>query len=158
MTASGVPASPEAPVPVPLPEDGAESESAGRTWFALRTMREERFFLLLAVFIGVFSGLAVVCFRLAIDWTKIWLLGPVPEPHNWRLIAAPPQVVDYVVVHELCHLEHPNHSARFWQRVEQAFPQHAMARAWLKKHHYETDFLLSESELHPSANAERSPV
>lgn len=76
-------------MPVPLPEDGAESESAGRTWFALRTMREERFFLLLAVFIGVFSGLAVVCFRLAIDWTKIWLLGPVPEPHNWRLIAAP---------------------------------------------------------------------
>ena len=60
-----------------------------RSWFTLSTTREERFFLVLAVFIGVFSGLAVVCFRLAIDWSKIWLLGPMPEPHTWRLIAAP---------------------------------------------------------------------
>ena len=49
-----------------------------RSWFTLSTSREERFFLLLAVFIGLFSGLAVVCFRLAIDWTRIWLLGPCP--------------------------------------------------------------------------------
>ena len=57
---------------------------------------------MLAVFIGVFSGLAVVCFRLAIDWTKIWLLGPVPEPHSWRLIAAPALtslVVAFLVIH-----------------------------------------------------------
>ncbi len=54
------------------------------------------------MFIGVFSGLAVVCFRLAIDWTKIWLLGPVPEPHSWRLIAAPALtslVVAVLVIH-----------------------------------------------------------
>ena len=54
------------------------------------------------MFIGVFSGLAVVCFRLAIDWTKIWLLGPVPEPHSWRLIAAPALtslVVAFLVIH-----------------------------------------------------------
>ena len=72
------------------------------SWFTLSTTREERFFLLLAVFIGLFSGLAVVCFRLAIDWTKIWLLGPVPEPHHWRLIAAPALtslVVAFLVIH-----------------------------------------------------------
>src|ERR1700723_4262577 len=51
--------------------------------------REERFFLVLSVFIGLFSGLAVVCFRLAIDWTRIGLLGPAPQPHDWRLLGAP---------------------------------------------------------------------
>ena len=53
------------------------------------TFREDRFFLMLAVFIGLFSGLAVVCFRLAIDWSRIALLGPVLQPHNVRLIIAP---------------------------------------------------------------------
>jgi CIC family chloride channel protein len=50
---------------------------------------EERYFLLLSVFIGIFSGLAVVCFRLAIDWTHLALLGPLPEAHTWRLFAIP---------------------------------------------------------------------
>ena len=50
---------------------------------------EEVFFLILSVFIGIFSGLAVVCFRLAIDWTHLALLGPLPQTHNWRLFAVP---------------------------------------------------------------------
>jgi chloride channel protein, CIC family len=50
---------------------------------------EERFFLVLSVFIGIFSGLAVVCFRLAIDWTHLALLGPLPQTHTWRLFAVP---------------------------------------------------------------------
>ncbi|MGA7220931.1 MAG: chloride channel protein [Candidatus Sulfotelmatobacter sp.] len=50
---------------------------------------EEVFFLILSVFIGIFSGLAVVCFRLAIDWTHLALLGPLPQTHNWRLLAVP---------------------------------------------------------------------
>ena len=50
---------------------------------------EEVFFLILSVFIGIFSGLAVVCFRLAIDWTHLALLGPLPENHSWRLFAVP---------------------------------------------------------------------
>src|SRR6202011_3658635 len=53
------------------------------------TFREDRFFLMLAIFIGVFSGLAVVCFRLAIDWSRIALLGPVLRPHDARLIFVP---------------------------------------------------------------------
>ena len=50
---------------------------------------EDRFFLLIAVFIGVFSGLAVVCFRLAIEASYLYLLGPVPQPHNPRLLLVP---------------------------------------------------------------------
>jgi CIC family chloride channel protein len=50
---------------------------------------EEVFFLILCVFIGIFSGLAVVCFRLAIDWTHLALLGPLPQTHGWRLFAVP---------------------------------------------------------------------
>lgn len=50
---------------------------------------EERFFLVLSVFIGIFSGLAVVCFRLAIDWTHLALLGPLPQAHSWRMFVAP---------------------------------------------------------------------
>jgi CIC family chloride channel protein len=50
---------------------------------------EEVFFLILSVFIGIFSGLAVVCFRLAIDWMHLALLGPLPQTHSWRLFVVP---------------------------------------------------------------------
>jgi len=63
---------------------------------------EDRFFLMLAVFIGLFSGLAVVCFRLAIDWTRIGFLGLSPQPHDPRLIYVPViigLVVAVLVIH-----------------------------------------------------------
>jgi predicted metal-dependent hydrolase len=52
---------------------------------------------------------------------------------NWMLLMAPPEVVDYVVVHELAHLRHFNHSPAFWQLVEQVMPDYARHRAWLKQ-------------------------
>ena len=51
--------------------------------------REDRFFLVLSVFIGVFSGLAVVCFRFAIDWSRLYLLGTGVELTRARLLLAP---------------------------------------------------------------------
>lgn len=51
---------------------------------------------------------------------------------NWRLIMAPPAVLDYVVVHELCHLLEPNHSRAYWRLVEKALPGHAAGRRWLR--------------------------
>jgi len=51
---------------------------------------------------------------------------------NWKVIIAPNRIVDYVVVHELCHLHHHNHSPEFWQCVERIFPDYAESREWLK--------------------------
>ena len=52
---------------------------------------------------------------------------------NCMLMKTPPEVVDYVVVHELCHRLEMNHSPRFWAQVERVCPQYRQARAWLKK-------------------------
>ncbi len=51
---------------------------------------------------------------------------------NWRLVMAPPAVLEYVVIHELAHLKQPNHSPSFWQIVGQHFPDYKMARTWLR--------------------------
>jgi predicted metal-dependent hydrolase len=53
---------------------------------------------------------------------------------NWRLVLAPAAVLDYVVVHELCHLRVPNHSPRFWALVESRRPNWREQRAWLREH------------------------
>ena len=52
---------------------------------------------------------------------------------NWRLIHLPLQLIDYVVAHELAHLEQMNHSPRFWAVVERLYPNHKIARAELKR-------------------------
>lgn len=52
---------------------------------------------------------------------------------NWHLIMAPPEILDYVVVHELCHLNHMNHSNDFWQMVGQFIPDYKTKRKWLKE-------------------------
>ena len=51
---------------------------------------------------------------------------------NWRIIMAPPAIVDYVVVHEMCHLVYLNHSKKFWQKVELVLPDYKKRRKWLR--------------------------
>jgi predicted metal-dependent hydrolase len=53
---------------------------------------------------------------------------------NWRLALAPPSVLDYVVVHELCHLRVPDHSRRFWALVERQRPGWRRQRDWLREY------------------------
>ena len=53
---------------------------------------------------------------------------------NWNLIKAPHAVIDYVVIHELCHIIQPNHSKLFWQEVEKYDPAYKEHRVWLKQH------------------------
>jgi predicted metal-dependent hydrolase len=53
---------------------------------------------------------------------------------SFRIVMAPPWVMDYLLVHELCHLHHMDHSAAFWSAVREVFPQVDAARGWLKEH------------------------
>jgi predicted metal-dependent hydrolase len=53
---------------------------------------------------------------------------------NWRLVLAPYEVFDYVVVHEVCHLREANHSLRFWRLVESRRPAWRAQREWLREH------------------------
>lgn len=54
--------------------------------------------------------------------------------YSWRLIMAPPQVLEYVAAHEVAHLKHMDHSDRFWGVVNGLFPKHKACRAWLRNH------------------------
>lgn len=53
---------------------------------------------------------------------------------SWRLILTPPYVLDYVACHEVAHLKHMDHSARFWRLVLTHCPDAARAKRWLKTH------------------------
>jgi predicted metal-dependent hydrolase len=53
---------------------------------------------------------------------------------SWRLVMAPPYVQDYVTAHEVAHLRHMNHGARFWALVEELSPHTTAAVAWLRQH------------------------
>ena len=50
---------------------------------------------------------------------------------SWRLMMAPREVIDYVILHELTHLTHMNHSQRFWNALEQICPQYRAHKKWL---------------------------
>ena len=51
---------------------------------------------------------------------------------SWRLIMCPPEVLDYVVVHELCHIHNKSHNKLFWQQVELVLPNYRNSEQWLK--------------------------
>jgi predicted metal-dependent hydrolase len=53
---------------------------------------------------------------------------------NWRLIQVPPGVRDYVILHELAHVRHLNHSPRFWNEVARLCPDYPQSERWLKEH------------------------
>jgi predicted metal-dependent hydrolase len=52
---------------------------------------------------------------------------------SWRLIQAPLEIVDYVIVHELVHLRQPDHSRKFWATVEALMPDYKRRREWLRE-------------------------
>ena len=53
---------------------------------------------------------------------------------SWRLVCAPPDVLNYVAAHECAHLLEMNHSKRFWAHVERCMPDYKLFRFWLDKH------------------------
>lgn len=69
-------------------------------------------------------------------WGNCTLKGVIKI--NWHLIAAPKAVLEYVVLHELCHLKYRNHSETFWKLVYSQMPGYKKAQQWLDQHvpHY----------------------
>lgn len=63
--------------------------------------------------------------------------------YNWRLIMAPPEVVDYVIIHELCHILHHNHSKDFWLAVASFCPNYRDRSDWLKQYGFSLLNILS---------------
>jgi len=55
---------------------------------------------------------------------------------NWKILFAPPEVLDYLVVHELAHTIHKNHQKEFWNKVEFMHPSYKSSRKWLKDNQY----------------------
>lgn len=55
---------------------------------------------------------------------------------GFRLIMAPPDIIDYVIVHELMHIKEKNHSAAFWKLIEVVMPQYKAHRRWLKENNH----------------------
>jgi predicted metal-dependent hydrolase len=53
---------------------------------------------------------------------------------HWKCMMAPLTVIDYIVVHELCHLRHGDHSAAFWNEVDKAMPDYRERKEWLRQH------------------------
>lgn len=53
---------------------------------------------------------------------------------HWKCMMAPPRIIDYIVVHELCHLHYRNHTDAFWNEVDKVMPDYRERKAWLRKH------------------------
>ena len=60
--------------------------------------------------------------------------------YNWKLIMAPEKIIRYVVIHELCHLIHFNHSRDFWKSVEKIIPDYKSSKEWLKLNQHLLDW------------------
>ncbi len=53
---------------------------------------------------------------------------------HWKCMMAPAKIIDYMVVHELCHMHHRNHTDAFWNEVDKVMPDYRERKMWLKKH------------------------
>lgn len=67
---------------------------------------------------------------------------------TWRLIMAPLEVIDYVVIHELAHILEKNHSRAYWANVEQMLPDYKVRRAWLRNNGRLLDLAIDADEAH----------
>lgn len=76
---------------------------------------------------------------------------------NIGLSLVPIPILDYVVVHELCHLKEPNHSPRFWKEVESVLPKYKYHKEWLRENELEILKYFYQEEGRVRVNAHSSP-
>ena len=53
---------------------------------------------------------------------------------HWKCMMAPPKIIDYISVHELCHFHHRNHTDAFWNEVDKVMPDYRERKVWLREH------------------------
>jgi predicted metal-dependent hydrolase len=53
---------------------------------------------------------------------------------HWKTMMTPISIIDYIIVHELCHLHHPNHTTNFWTEVDKTMPNYQRRKEWLREH------------------------
>jgi predicted metal-dependent hydrolase len=80
--------------------------------------------------------------KLAFNWTRLFIRSQKTKwgtcstrgniSLNWRLIMCPPEILEYIIIHELCHTVHMNHSKSFWKLVKEHYPHVDEAHKWLK--------------------------
>lgn len=94
----------------------------GEEWIARRVQR-------LAKRVGV-EPVPVEVRDLGYRWGSCSLHGKLN--FHWRAVMLPPRIIEYLIVHELVHLDIPDHSEQFWRRVEQTLPEYRRNREWLR--------------------------
>ncbi|HWD64931.1 MAG TPA: SprT family zinc-dependent metalloprotease [Solirubrobacteraceae bacterium] len=115
-----------------LVPDGDGAKPAIERWYR-RTAREEiaeRLDRACEVTGTLYTGLTIRGQRTR--WASCSRTGAMS--FNWRLLLAPEPVLDYVVWHEVCHLQVMDHSPRFWRLVARYCPDHRRHSAWLRRH------------------------
>lgn len=81
--------------------------------------------------VGVQPG-PVVVRELGHRWASCGKDGK--QSFNWKCMMAPPKIIDYIVVHELCHLHYRDHTDAFWNEVDKVMPDYYERKAWLRTH------------------------
>lgn len=118
-------------VVTPTPEDAALVRRKVIQWFA-KQARED--FSRRVEILSAKLGLAISALRLSNARTRWGSCNSRGEIRlNWRLIQAPPHIIQYVIAHELAHLKEMNHSPAFWAWVEKLCPDYLAARKALKE-------------------------
>lgn len=79
--------------------------------------------------VGVEAG-PVVVKELGYHWASCGAGGALN--FHWKTLMAPQTVIDYIVVHELCHMRHRDHSDAFWNEVDKVMPQYRSRKEWLR--------------------------
>lgn len=97
--------------------------------------------------------MGVTCNRITVREQKTrW--GSCSSKHNlnfnWRLLLAPEEIMDYVIVHELAHLREMNHSAKFYAVIESILPDYKNRQNWLKENGYRLFLMEPDSIFSPA--------
>jgi predicted metal-dependent hydrolase len=112
----------------------SRAEDLFRTWYRARAREilEDR-----VTYFTIRMGLSCRSVRIT-NAKERWGSCSVAGSLNfaWRLVMAPPAVIDYVIVHELTHLVEMNHSRRFWERLGRILPDYAQRRKWLRENEH----------------------